>query len=246
MSNLRTRHLLHTSLLLLALASGSIAYANDVEPWITGNAYSTENNRLLYQEIHYRSSYNSMVSGRVDYVGPTQEVIVAKTLDYSRSLFTPAIEQNDFRNATKIFTRFTNSGIEVGYQNSEDSPRLNTLERSDRLIIDAGFDSYVREHWDALNNGDTVRGDFLVPARLDTVNIGISSTQRTDCAPLTADALCLVVRPAGLLRLVSWLVEPLYLAYETDTQRLLQYKGISNLLDNDGARQDVIISYQYK
>jgi hypothetical protein len=103
----------------------------------------------------------------------------------------------------------------------------------------------VRKHWDALDAGDTIRGEFLVPARLDTVSISISRTHKNDCAPLTVDALCLVVRPAGLLRFVSWFVDPLYLAYETNTKRLLQYKGISNLLDNNGARQDVIISYQY-
>ncbi|MGJ8688556.1 MAG: hypothetical protein ACSHXZ_03465 [Gammaproteobacteria bacterium] len=214
-------------------------------PWITGNAYDADSDRLLYQEQHYLSTDNPTVSVRVEYINNAEEVMVLKTLDFSRSLYAPIIEQRDLRRSTNIFTRYTPTGIEVGYQNEDKPLRWNSLELSDRLIIDAGFDPYVRRHWAALQAGDAIRGEFLVPARLDTVNISIRAVDAQDCLSQTQTVLCLVVRPAGFLRLVSWFVDPLHLAYDTQTQRLLLYKGISNLLDADGNPQDVVIRYQY-
>ncbi len=232
--------------LISALACIYTAQVFAAEPWIIGNAYLADSEQKLYTELHYRDSTDAAVSNRVEYVDQTQEVIVAKTLAYSDSLSTPTIEQIDYRNATKIFTRDTRSGVEIGYQRQGEPLRLNQIQRSDRLVIDAGFDAYVREHWEALQAGRTVRGEFLVPARLDTVNIGIRKIDRADCEPSLGDALCLSVRPAGLLRLLTWFVDPLTLAYDADTKRLVQYKGISNLLDNDGNTQDVVITYQYQ
>ena len=231
--------------LFLALVFAYTPIALMAEPWITGYAYSKESDQLLYHEVHYRSSLESSVSNRVDYIAPDQEVIVAKTLDFSESLLAPAIEQRDYRNATAIFTRYTSTGFEVGYKNNDTALRVNSLNRSESLVVDAGFDSFVRQHWDTLIEGDTVRAQFLVPARLDTVNIGIRATQQTHCRTQSDQALCLIVRPAGLLRLLGWFVDPLYLAYERDSKRLLQYSGISNLLDDNGAPQDVIIRYEY-
>ena len=214
-------------------------------PWITGNAYDADSGRLLYQEQHYLSTDNPTVSARVEYINSAEEVMVLKTLDFSRSLYTPIIEQRDLRRSTNIFTRYTPSGIEVGYRNDDKPLRWNSLALNDRLIIDAGFDPYVRRHWNALQAGDAIRAEFLVPARLDTVNISIRATDAQDCLSQPQSVLCLVVRPAGFLRLVSWFVDPLYLAYDTQTQRLLLYKGISNLLDDEGNPQDVVIRYQY-
>lgn len=58
-------------------------------------------------------------------------------------------------------------------------------------------------------------------------------------------ALCLVVRPAGILRLVGKLIDPLYLAYKQDTQWLLMYRAISNFHDENGESQNVLNRYQY-
>ncbi len=236
-----------TYTLLLACGLGCVAATNAYAelPWIKGNAYEASSKQKLYTELHYRASPEATVSARVEYVDQSQELIVAKTLEYSDSLATPAIEQIDYRNATKIFTRNTNAGVEVGYQRQGEPLRSSEIQRSERLVIDAGFDAYVREHWEALQAGRTVRGEFLVPARLDTVNIGISKTDLDDCEPSIEEALCLTVRPAGFLRVLTWFVDPLILAYDEQTQRLIQYKGISNLLDDEGNTQDVLITYEY-
>ena len=77
------------------------------------------------------------------------------------------------------------------------------------------------------------------------MKISIRKTDDEQCAAITSSTLCLVVRPAGILRLVGWLVEPLYLAYEQGSQRLMMYRGISNLLDENGESQNVLIRYQY-
>jgi hypothetical protein len=48
----------------------------------------------------------------------------------------------------------------------------------------------------------------------------------------------------------SWwlglVAEPIYLAYEQDSQRLLQFRGVSNLKDSKGKSQAVVIRYSYE
>ena len=48
-----------------------------------------------------------------------------------------------------------------------------------------------------------------------------------------------------MLRIASWFVEPLRLAYDLEQQRLLMYRGLSNLLDARGKPQDVLVLFEY-
>jgi hypothetical protein len=48
-----------------------------------------------------------------------------------------------------------------------------------------------------------------------------------------------------MLRVVSWFVEPLRLAYDLEQQRLLMFRGLSNLLDARGEPQDVLVLFEY-
>lgn len=215
------------------------------EPWIVGNAVSAANGQLLYKELHYQSDTATLLSARVEYVSPSGELLVEKTLDGSRSPVIPAVEQNDLRTGTRFSISDSGDAVDTLYQRGGEAVQSKRLDKDEQLVIDAGFDPYVRTHWEALRRGDAVRAEFFVPARLDTVKISIRRTDDEQCAAIPSATLCLVVRPAGMLRLVGWFVDPLYLAYAQDSQRLLLYRGISNLLDADGASQDVLIRYEY-
>tara|TARA_R110001606_G_scaffold369162_4_gene525117 strand:- start:105 stop:851 length:747 start_codon:yes stop_codon:yes gene_type:complete len=230
---------------MLVTASALIALPLHAQPWIVGEAASVESGELLYQELHYRSDALALLSDRVEYVAPSGELLVEKSLNGARSFITPEVEQNDLRSGTRFSVNDNGDSLEVRYQRAGQSLVSKRIEKEERLVVDAGFDPYVRANWEALSTGEAIRAEFFVPARLDTVRISIRQTDAEQCAAISSSALCLVVRPAGILRLVGWLIDPLYLAYEQDSQRLLMYRGISNLLDENGEPQNVLIRYQY-
>lgn len=230
---------------LLIASIGLVASPLHAQPWVIGNAVSVNNGELLYRELHYRIDTSALISERVEYVSPSGELLVRKTLDGSRSLITPNVEQNDLRTGTQFAINDAGDSLNTRYQRGGETSATKRIEKGDRLVVDAGFDPYVRAHWEALKAGDAIRAEFFVPARLDTVGISIRKTDAEQCAAITAEVLCLVVRPAGFLRLVGWFVDPLYLAYAQGSQNLLLYRGISNLLDANGKSQDVLIRYEY-
>ncbi len=226
----------------LALANGNL---NAADPWLIGSATNSEDGTLLYQEWHFRSDNDVLLSERVEYRTPTGALLVQKTLAAGDSLWTPSVEQSDLRTGTRFFVRNLDDSITAGYQRGASNLKTDRLKKTEDLVIDAGFDPYVRNHWQALQGGETVQAQFYVPAQMDTVKISIRATDPAQCADLEEQSLCLVVRPAGILRVLGWFVDPLYLAYAQDSQRLLMYRGISNLLDDDGQSQNVLIRYQY-
>ena len=60
------------------------------------------------------------------------------------------------------------------------------------------------------------------------------------------ELLCFVIRPAGLLRVVGFLVDPIYIGYDSTSRRLAVFSGLSNLRDDQGEPQNVLITYEYQ
>lgn len=231
--------------ILLFASMAMLTSPLQAQPWVVGNAESAEDGELLYKELHYRSDPQAAVSERVEYVDSAGELLVQKSLEVVVSPVTPNVEQRDLRTGTQFSVTDVGTGLEVHYQRGGERGETQRIDKGERLVVDAGFDPYVRSHWEALSAGEAIQADFFVPARLDTVKISIRKTDAQQCQSVATSALCLVVRPAGILRLVGWLVDPLYLAYEQGSKRLLMYRGISNLLDAEGESQDVLIRYVY-
>jgi hypothetical protein len=215
-------------------------------PWTIGTAYNTSDGSVAYRELHYPAPGYPGLSSRVDYQDAEGEVIVSKQMDFSRSQTAPAIDQTDLRTSTRVFARHEDGRLQVGYQSNADAAlRTDTIRLTPNLIVDAGFDPFVRSQWDALTAGRAVSASFFLPSRLDTIGVSIAPVPREECAQVQGDVLCLMVRPAGMLRVVSWFVEPLRLAYDLEQQRLLMFRGLSNLLDARGEPQDVLVLFEY-
>lgn len=229
-------------ILLVLVGNGPVSAA----PWVVGTARSTENGDVLYREFHYPAPAQELLSGRIEYMA--EDVLIArKDVDYSRSMTAPAVEQLDIRTQTRFFTRYdADRRLLAGFQRGGQALQTATYTPTDELVIDAGFDPYVRNNWETLQAGRSITARFHVPSRLESVRISISPVDRHDCAQASGEVLCLLVRPAGLLRVVGWFLEPLHLAYDRETRRLLMFKGTSNLADDRGRPQSVVILYDYK
>lgn len=220
------------------------------EPWAIATVWSTDQSQVLYRELHFADSPDRDLTTRVEYRRDNDELFAEKTIDYSVSVTAPAISQIDYRNEARIVTRHPNPEpgpvveLEVRPHDS-DEVQTDTFDYEEGLIIDAGFDPFVRQNWDRLTDGRRVTTEFLVPARMDTVSISISKTDNADCNFPAQNMHCFVIRPAGLLRVVSWFVDPIHIAYDNDSRRLLMFEGISNFRDDAGEPRNALIHFEY-
>lgn len=233
-----------------AVICPAAAESDSARPWAIGTAWSSDQSQVLYREVHFAEDPDHDLTTRVEYRRDNDEVFAEKDIDYSVSTTAPAISQIDHRNQARIITRHPNPEpgpvveLEVRPHDSDET-QTDTFDYEDGMIIDAGFDPFVRENWNRLADGRRVTTDFLVPARMDTVHISISKTDNDDCNFDAQNMHCFVIKPAGFLRVVSWFVDPIHIAYDADTRRLLMFEGISNLRDDAGEPRNALIRFEY-
>ena len=184
---------------------------------IVGEARAIGSGDLLYRELHDCSEDGRFC--KVFYHNPMGQVIARKQLDYSKSLQAPALQVQDLRLGTEF--------------------RLEGAMAPD-LVVDAGFDNFVRERWTDLSSGDVVRFPFVVVGRQKPLKMKAGLDEDRPCAK---EQVCLAVTLDGWL--LSALLDPIRLVYDSD-RRLLQFRGISNIKDENGGSQKVEINYTYR
>lgn len=247
------RHALYPSLAALLFSGQATAgQSADEPPWAVGSVYSEDGETLLYREHLYADDPDLANPTRVLYRTPDGELFAEKLLDYSQSLSAPAVDFRDHRNQARIRTSShgeRNSQperIQLAFR-PDDSERLRETELryNDSLIVDAGFDAYIRQNWDELTENARLLANFLVPSRLDTVRVALTETDRSNCRTEQENIYCFEVRPAGFLRVVSWFVDPIRVAYEQESRRLVLYDGMGNIPDEAGDNRNVLIRYEY-
>ncbi|MCB1844242.1 MAG: hypothetical protein KDI09_14875 [Halioglobus sp.] len=184
------------------------------QPDVIGSAYDESGQELLYRELHFCS--DSQLQCSVDYRDPAGTGIAFKELDYSPGPHQPALVMRDLRNELEHVV--SASGNEV--------------------VVDAGFDNYVRSRWDELSAGEPVRFRFKVVDFDDP--IPMKALQQADCAE---ERLCLKVTVDSWL--LGFFADPIELTYARDSKRLLRFRGVSNLRGPNGESQTVDIRYTY-
>ena len=205
--------LIRLGLLLMVLAPPAFALE---QLFVVGEARSLKDGELRYREYHHCSEDRS--NCQVLYKDVEGALFARKNIDYSQSLSSPSLVVEDLR---------------------EGRTQLIEGDVEEELVVDAGFDNYVRERWAELSRGETVRFPFLIAGRDSPVSMKARQDGEEDCAD---GDLCLAVSLDAWL--LSMLVQPIQLVYDSD-RRLMQYRGISNIRDAEGRSQEVRIDYEY-
>ncbi len=209
---MRTASVLLLVLCLLAFSSETVVAFD-----IVGEARDVASGDLLYHEQHNCNSRGTTCL--VSYLDTDGALFAQKQVDYSASLSAPSLTFEDFRTETIV-----------------------QVVRPPRpgLVIDAGFDHFVRMHWTELDAGVRLPFQFLPAGRDAPLNMIASRALRSNCP---ATQLCLQI--ALQSRLFSLFVDPIRLTYTRATRRLLRYTGLSNIADAAGGTLDVDIFYTY-
>lgn len=160
----------------------------------------------------------------------------------------PEVLQEDFRHGELRQVTQSDAGWQLRYRRDHRSKFDDASFRLDELeVIDAGFDPYVRKHWNQLVAGETVQFRFASPVHGRAIKL---RARAVSCAAAGAD-LCLQVELAQAF--LRWIAGgEIYLEYSRSPEakpgvpRLTRFNGVSNLLDDAGEPQQVQIDYFYR
>lgn len=213
---------------------------------IIGEAFSVDGEQLIYREYHFLNSSDR--THRVVYSWPNGETFAEKSVDYSTGFTTPSFLQKDQQTGELITVEVEQNAITLRQSRSSSSPsaaRETVLRPDNQLVIDAGFDHFVRRHWQALLAGDVM--DFAFPSvhqqtlyqlriRHQVCNVD------TAAAKSGAERECFIIEPQNWFARI-W-VQGIELVYQRADQRLLRYTGIANILPA-GEDNRVDIRYHY-
>jgi hypothetical protein len=221
-----------TKIITAAVFTLAATPAFTAQTW-TGDAYLAKGGTLAYRETHYLSGAERLVV----YTCPDGKPFARKTIHDGGNAQAPDFDMLDARTGYREGVRGAGDARTIYVQRAPDQAEKSApLAMPDDGVIDAGFDTYVRRHWDALARGDTLRFKFLVPSRLTFYAFDLA---RVDDA---SNAARLTVR-LSLGAWYSFLAPSIDVTYDRVTHRLLRFVGMSNVRDTKLKNLDVRIEF---
>jgi len=226
---------------IAGLASIGVATACQAGQYYQGYAYSAADNRLLYRESHWLYSENGVEHRLVLYTCANGEPFVRKRVDTAPGAATPDVDLFDGRVGYREGVRTREGRREVFAQVDARAPERRAalpLPPPPNAVIDAGFDAFVREHWDTLSQAGLAPVPFLVPSELRYLDFSARKLrdERADGGDIRWFRLSLA----------SWYgfaLPHIDVAYDKQTHELREYSGLSNIRDGDGENLSVTIRF---
>lgn len=226
------------SLLGLWLGAAPALQAADLQ--FTGFARDRDGTPL-YVEAHHVRNAGTLGETRIVMYRCTKDgpAFARKELTYGKLREEPEFIFTDARSGYVEGLRQTPQGPRVFQQESTRSPRREAAVPANVAIVaDAGFDEFVRQHWDELESGKTVRFPFLIPSRLDYLGFKVKKHQETIIEGATASVIRL-----NLSGVLGWLLPYIEVSYRKSDRVLMRYDGLSNIRDEGGGNHVAVIEF---
>lgn len=230
--------------LLTAMLSGtSLAVASEsTAVHVVGEARDLKSDKLLYTEEHVIDG----TSHTVNYKDLSGEVFAEKTLSYDQGFFTPVYRLYDKRFSRESGSLWRNNKWFV-YRVEKDGSRDELkMKKNSGLVIDAGFNGFIRAHFDEFNTEADMDFQFGLPDPLLQLSMHMRRVPCSDKHLHVDDEklLCLRARTTNIIYRL-FLVD-IYVVYSRDTHYLMSFQGPSNLPSSDDGMQNVKITYRYE
>lgn len=221
------------------LATGAFAAESAFQ--FVGKA--SDSGTLVYEEHHVVAGTCSGGTWQpdrhsVDYRKPdTDRTFATKELDYQYSPLRPEMDfqQPDF-NESIMVKQADDDTLSIRWRTPPGKTKAFNVSFDDSVVVDAGFDNFVRRNWDSVVAGRSVDFRFLGPTRGEHYGFVMeeASTNRTDAAHIVR------IRPSGMI--ARFLVDPIILGYN-ESGALTDYIGLSNIRASEEGNYTVHIRY---
>lgn len=234
----RQQRVLSVGMLLLAISMPALPTPTSAIEQYQGDAYAVSDGRVLYSESHWRYHDGGVEVGLVLYRCPDGQPFARKHLRAGTNAQAPDFDLTDVRSGYTEGVRSDGGSREVFSRTNRQSPERTAVFKSGAdTVIDAGFDAFVRSHWDALATA-SVPLSFVVPSRVASL--------RFEARRIADESVDGVAARRLRLSLASWyggLLPHIDVWYTLDTQRLVRYEGISNVHDAHG--KNVVVRIEF-
>lgn len=210
---------------------GASAFADDRS--FTGYAHSLDTGELLYIESHAISNGGSANESRVVLYRCTTDSapFARKQLHYSANRTMPAFDFEDVRSGFAEGLRRDAAGLLAVFERAGGGAPLRSepVTHVGTLVVDAGFDEFVRAHWESLERKSTLEVPFLVPSLLKSVKFRVRKVAEVEIEGAPASVIRLSL--AGAL---GWFLPDIDVSYRKRDRRLVRYRGLTNIRDASG------------
>lgn len=236
MATSRTSPFPRPYLICLALAAPG-AHAADAH--YLGTAYAKDGGAVVYREEHWLYSEGGAQRRLVLYRCPSGQPFARKLMQAAGPASAPDFDYIDGRDGYREGVREEQGQREVYVQKNRQSPlKSEPLPAKADGVIDAGFDAYVREHWDGIAGKRGTQVPFLVPSRFTYMNLRIDGASDSQ-----ADGEAVRHMRMSLDAWYGFVAPSIDLTYTALDHRLRRFEGVSNVHDAQGRSQAVRIEF---
>lgn len=218
-------------------------------PSATSEVRSLDSGELLYLESYWSDKDGNLE--KISYQMPSGETFGEKRIKPSSVPGLISYEQsNDLANRKIAVSVLKSEGdhppqrveLKLLYRSQKKTVEKEVKSSKKRhVIVDAGFDAFVRAHWDKLSKGERIPAQFPIASRGKLVKLFITES---DCKSHDSERVCFRVRlQSRLLRL--FIDDPVYAEYDPNNRRLIRYQGIGNVALENGEVPAVDIQLSY-
>jgi hypothetical protein len=231
-----TRALLGCAAVATVAASGNPALAAQ---YYRGYAYSADSHRLLYQEQHWLYEEQGVGHRLVIYSCANGEPFSRKFVDATPGEATPDVDMFDVRVGYREGVRTKGGQRQVFVQPDSKSPEKHApITTPKNAVIDAGFDAFVRLHWDALSTSGVDPLPFLILSDLKYVDF--SAKKLRDEQSGGRDIRWFRLQLSGWY---AFVLPHIDVAYDAVTHDLFEYRGLSNIRGEGNKNLTVTIQF---
>lgn len=195
-----------------------------------GIARDPDNRKLLYTEQHW-VRFNGLVplERLVLYRCKDGTAFARKKVNYQPSAQAPAFEFVDVRKGYVEGFRYKQNQATLWYRPPGLAAEKNAFLAVQNLVVDAGFNEFIKLNWLKLRAGKALPLRFAVPTRLQAYKFNLRQTGENQFAGVPA-----VTYQLKLSGLLSLLAAPIEVTYDKASRRLLRFQGLSNLRNDAG------------
>jgi hypothetical protein len=232
----------HQVVCAFLLAWGSLSAHADEDRWLeySGVATYRHSAQFAYGERHSLRYQGDRLAERVVlYECPDGSAFARKTVSYTDAM-APDFLFEDASNGMREGVRSGPSGRAMLYRASRrESERTSAVPQETGLVIDAGFDEFIRARWQDLLHIGPQPLPFLVPSRQERMSFHVEHLR-----PTQIDG-----QPAEVFRMqldgvFGWVAPGIDVAYDAADHWLLRYEGLSNLRDGSGNNFQVQVAFK--
>ncbi|MBO9737548.1 hypothetical protein J7432_00575 [Xanthomonas axonopodis pv. begoniae] len=214
---------------LLLLVLGSLPLGAAAVTRVDGDAFDGDSGALRYRESHWLLDDGGRL---VLYRCPDGRAFARKQVDGGGS--SPDFSLIDGRDGYREGVR-QRDGVREMYQLAPGKPERRTAlpPGAGARVIDAGFDAYLREQWDAIARAPQ-KVDFVLPSLQRQVGFRVERLGDADG------------QRRFRISLDAWYgaaVPSLEVRYSLADKRLLEFRGVGNLRDANGRYPHVRIVF---